>query len=135
SNGDEDEPHSSVVVDGGLVLFVMDGLHALNALTGRLVWARNTSSLATPAAAYGRVFMQTSSGQELLAWKDDGTPLWKVATPAAGLSSVAVANGVVYVGCDDETLRAYAASDGGELWQSRQVGAHVEGSPAVASGM
>jgi outer membrane protein assembly factor BamB len=45
-----------------------------------------------------------------------------------------VANGVVYVGSNDNNLYALNASTGGKLWQFT-TGASVQSSPAVADGV
>jgi outer membrane protein assembly factor BamB len=58
-------------------------------------------------------------------------------------SSPAVANGIVYVGSDDQSVYALNASTGAELWSYATSGAvrafgsrnFVNGSPALASGV
>ncbi len=49
-------------------------------------------------------------------------------------SSPAVANGVVYVGSDDDHLYAYNAQTGAQLW-SAATGSLIRSSPAVANGV
>jgi outer membrane protein assembly factor BamB len=49
-------------------------------------------------------------------------------------SSPAVANGVVYVGCDNRNVYALNATTGANLW-SYTTGGNVESSPAVANGV
>ena len=49
-------------------------------------------------------------------------------------SSPAVANGVVYVGSDDDNVYALNASTGAKLW-SYTTGGYVDSSPAVANGV
>ena len=46
-----------------------------------------------------------------------GALLWKYATEDGVYSSPAVANGVVYVGSDDDNLYALNASTGALLWK------------------
>lgn len=46
----------------------------------------------------------------------------------------AVANGIVYVGSDDNNLYAFNATTGAKLWNYTTGGA-VESSPAVANGV
>ena len=50
------------------------------------------------------------------------------------LSSPAVANGVVYIGSDDDNVYALNASTGALLWQYT-TGNSVSSSPAVADGV
>ena len=49
-------------------------------------------------------------------------------------SSPAVANGVVYVGSDDNNVYALSAKTGAKLW-SYTTGNYVDSSPAVANGV
>jgi PGF-CTERM protein len=49
-------------------------------------------------------------------------------------SSPAVANGVVYVGSDDNNLYALNATTGAKLW-SYTTGGYVDSSPAVVKGV
>jgi len=51
-----------------------------------------------------------------------------------GLSSPAVANGVVYVGSDDGNIYALNTRSGSKLW-SYHTGSHVQSSPAFANGV
>ena len=50
------------------------------------------------------------------------------------VSSPAVANGVVYVGSEDNNVYALNAKTGAKLW-SYSTGSFVESSPAVANGV
>jgi len=50
------------------------------------------------------------------------------------VSSPAVANGVVYVGCNDDSIYALNAATGAYLW-SFQTAANISTSPVVANGM
>ena len=51
------------------------------------------------------------------------------------MSSPAVANGVVYVGSDDDNLYALNASTGALLWEYTTGGFFFNSSPAVANGV
>ena len=55
-------------------------------------------------------------------------------TPAGGRSSPAVANGVVYVGSDDNNVYALNARTGAKLW-SYASGNAVDSAPSVANGV
>jgi outer membrane protein assembly factor BamB len=59
---------------------------------------------------------------------------WQTTTGSPIESSPAVANGVVYVGSDDDKLYAYHATTGALLW-SATTGSYVTSSPAVANGV
>ena len=63
-----------------------------------------------------------------------GAVLWSYATGGSVDSSPAVANGVVYVGSDDNSVYALNAKTGARLW-SYATGGSVESSPIVANGM
>jgi outer membrane protein assembly factor BamB len=59
---------------------------------------------------------------------------WSYQTGGRIFSSPAVANGVVYVGSDDNNVYALKASTGAVLWKYT-TGGRVESSPAVANGV
>ena len=59
---------------------------------------------------------------------------WSFTTGKAVGSSPAAANGVVYIGSDDNNLYALNAKTGAKLW-SYKTGSYVESSPAVANGV
>ena len=59
---------------------------------------------------------------------------WSYATGGTVYSSPAVANGVVYVGSEDNNLYALDAKTGAKLW-SYATGGPVDSSPAVANGV
>ena len=56
---------------------------------------------------------------------------WKYTTGGAVSSSPAVANGVAYVGSDDDDVYALEATTGALLWK-HATGAQIESSPAIA---
>ena len=60
--------------------------------------------------------------------------VWTATTGGAIYSAPAVANGVVYVGSDDNKLYAYNATTGAPLW-SAATGNQIVSSPAVANGV
>ena len=79
----------------------------------------------TPAAWPGAVYALDATS---------GTLLWMVPTAGQVTSSPAVANGVVYVGAEDDNVYAIDASSGTVLW-TYTTGNAVESSPTVANGM
>ena len=62
-----------------------------------------------------------------------GTVKWKFTTGGAIEASLAVVNGVVYVGSDDDNLYALDATTGALIWQFR-TGGNVSSRPAVLNG-
>jgi outer membrane protein assembly factor BamB len=60
--------------------------------------------------------------------------LWRVSTGAAIFSSPTVANGVVYIGSQDDKLYAFDAETGTLLW-SYMTGRPIDSSPVVTNGM
>ncbi len=63
-----------------------------------------------------------------------GAKLWSFATRGEVESSPAVANGVVYVGSDDDNVYALNAGTGAKLW-SFATGGILQSSPAVVNGV
>jgi outer membrane protein assembly factor BamB len=105
---------SDLAADGGLV-FLKDNngtLHAVSAASGHLVWHRTGTATGFygVAAAGGRVYYSTVLALQALDAKT-GTPAW--AFSAAGnaefLSTPAVAGGLVFIGCHDDSLYAIKA--------------------------
>ena len=63
-----------------------------------------------------------------------GTLLWNYTTVhSIGLSSPAIADGRVYVGCDDNKLYCLDAISGAFQW-TFTTGGTIDSSPAIASG-
>jgi outer membrane protein assembly factor BamB len=62
--------------------------------------------------------------------RENGQLKWNYTTRGAVESSPAVANGIVYVGSDDNNLYALNATTGAKLWNTTGGG-----SPAVANGI
>jgi outer membrane protein assembly factor BamB len=62
-----------------------------------------------------------------------GGLVWKFPTSSYVVSSPAVANGVVYVGSEDENLYALNARTGALLWRYF-AGPEITASPAVVNG-
>jgi outer membrane protein assembly factor BamB len=105
---------SELAADGGLV-YVKDNngtLHAVAAASGKAAWARagTATGLYGVAAAGGRVYYSTVLAVQALDAKA-GTPVWAFNAPANGefLSTPAVASGLVFIGCHDDSLYAVKA--------------------------
>jgi outer membrane protein assembly factor BamB len=133
-----DDVSSSPAVANGLVYVGVDnGLYAVNASTGELLWSYPTGggiAFFSPAVANGVVYVGSYGDDKVYALKaSTGELLWSYVTGTVE-SSPAVANGVVYVGSYSDRLYALDASTGGLLW-SYTTGDIVESSPAVANGV
>jgi outer membrane protein assembly factor BamB len=105
---------SELAADDGLV-YVKDNngtLHAVAAASGKAAWARagTATGLYGVAAAGGRVYYSTVLAVQALDAKA-GTPVWAFNAPANGefLSTPAVASGLVFIGCHDDSLYAVKA--------------------------
>ena len=66
-------------------------------------------------------------------WPSGGSLVWKYQTGGRVISSPTVADGIVYVGSEDEHVYALSAYTGEIAWRYH-VGSHVFSSPAVADG-
>jgi outer membrane protein assembly factor BamB len=121
-------------VDGTpmLALPSKDGhCYGLNRATGSLVWDTVVTdgnsrggSIASPAAAYGKVFfggtVNVATGMFVALDQRDGRIVWRASQSLPILGATAAAGGVVFVGCDDGALHAYDASTGTELWNAQR---------------
>jgi outer membrane protein assembly factor BamB len=138
--------NSSPALAGGVVYVGGNStLYALDAATGSTIWTRTSTTgvvFSTPAVAGDRVFvaMDGSDGEFTVARKAaSGDFLWRANAaprgPAASAidSSVAVANGVVYMSANDSSLYAYNAKTGA-LLRRLSLGGQSFSSPAVADG-
>jgi outer membrane protein assembly factor BamB len=104
---------SGLAVAGGVVYVKDNGgtLHAISGPSGRRVWARTASAtgLYGPAVAGGRVYYTTALAIQALDAKS-GVPVWSFASGEAEfLTTPAVGNGLVFVGCSDGSLYAIEA--------------------------
>lgn len=95
--------------------------------TGEVVWKAELPGRVdtAPAVAEGRVVVVAenfSDGEAAVVALDigDGTEVWDFAPEGArvGVSSATVADGVVYVGLGDGSIRALDAADATQKWQS-----------------
>ena len=123
---------ASPAVSNGVV-YVTDqySAYALNASTGALLWKYQTSGLvySSPAVAHGVVYFGFGGSVYALN-ASSGALLWKNTT-GGGVSSPAVANGMVYVASDK--FYARNAATGALVWKYTTGGG--ESSPAVANGV
>jgi outer membrane protein assembly factor BamB len=104
---------------------------ALNAETGRELWqARLKEEVhATPAIVGDRIFVVTTTPEIVVLDLESGAIVWRA--EAGGPSSPAIADGMVYVGGEDQAVRALDAANGKERW-STPLGYPIVSSPASA---
>jgi outer membrane protein assembly factor BamB len=94
-------------------------LYALDLATGQLRWqaelATNDVYAAAPAYAAGVVY---AASDQVLAAIDaqTGQDRWRMTTEAPVFGGVALADGLVYLGLGDGTLRAYSQATGEPAW-------------------
>jgi outer membrane protein assembly factor BamB len=105
---------SDVAAAGGLV-YLKDNngtVHAINAATSKQVWTRTSTATVVYGltVAGGRVYYTTALALQALDAKS-GAPIWAFTAPnnAELLSTPAVANGLVFIGCYDDGLYAVQA--------------------------
>ena len=89
---------------------------------------------ASPAVAYGRVYVPTDKHVYALN-VTDGTVMWSYPVDGRGsISSPAVADGKVFFGLDNGCIYALDAYTGELVWEYRTGGA-VRSSPAISDGL
>ncbi len=128
------------VADGRVTFMVDNLLTGLDAGTGAFLWeADGGNSSVVPTLGSGVAYMAGDSVTPIITARNasNGDLVWQVPGPGSGTqsSSIALANGVLYVGSDDGHLWAYNSSTGAVLWQSPQELAAVKGYPAVSDGV
>jgi len=105
---------------------------AVNTITGQERWA---GSFTTNSFALGGGMLYGGFDNGIYGTSaSTGVGGWTFTTYASVVSSPAVANGVVYVGCNDDSIYALDAFSGAYLW-SFQTAAIINTSPVVANGM
>lgn len=123
-------------VHNGQVFFGQnDGvILALNETTGAQLWSVQPSGQvqSAPAAAYGRIYVGTSTGFVALN-ELTGATSWVFNTGGSNSTSGAVSGGVVYFGTGGGNIYAVNATTGLQIWSS-PTGAGVSSSPALALG-
>jgi outer membrane protein assembly factor BamB len=115
--------------------------YALNAVTGELIWKFGPDDfLASPTVFHGVVYAAGLGSYPPVGgrlWALDatsGNELWEYQFKEDLIGSPAVANGIVYIGSDDDKLYALKADTGVLLW-SYSTGGFIVSSPEVANGV
>lgn len=110
----------------------MGNIYALNASTGKKVWAYNveTTARSSPVIEDGKVFVGSNNCIYALDALT-GKLLWNYTTGSAVTGSPASAYNLVYVGSWDTNIYALNASTGERVW-NHSTGAGIHSTPAVA---
>ena len=134
---------SPAVANGMVYVGGLDGkLHAVDAATGNLRWARPADALpgdtawTSPVVANGVVYFAANRPVIVLYALDavTGQVIW-TASPAFSIivASPVLADGVLYIGLNDHQVMALDAATGAVRWRAR-ASATLYSSPAVADG-
>ncbi len=120
-----DSQGAALALSGALLLISSaDGLYALDATDGSVLWWRpDVQGNALLAAVLAGDLLYVSVSQTLSGAIDairvaDGTTAWSVSVPAQLGAGLALANNTLFLQADDNTIVAYSAHDGSLLWRS-----------------
>jgi len=120
-----------------------NGIYALSANTGELLWHYGTNGEAMPTAAFnnGKIYITTGDGYAQAIDAKTGKPAWKTELKGmANMSSPAIVDGKMYVAMSSPGgVFCLDAASGKVLWKSSIQGAEDTGigdvSPAVSNGI
>jgi outer membrane protein assembly factor BamB len=111
-----------------------NGVHALNAKTGRRIWRFEADNEVNTSAAWWRrrIFIGTDSGTLYSLGAKTGKLLWSTRSGSGEFwyATPTVAYGRVYIGNTDGTMYVYGARSGKLLW-ARPLGSYIYGAAAV----
>jgi len=135
---------SAALAGPDVVFGSYDGhVYALNALSGKEVWRASaqpdlTGSVgtfyATPAVAYGRVYIGNTDGKIYAYGASTGDLLWSHGTGGYVYSSAAIADERVYAGSYDGTFYCLSAATGEAAWIFHANGP-ISGAPTILDGV
>lgn len=131
-SSDFDAPGSVVSADGVLYLTVGDRLVGVDAATGKEKWAHRPE-FGSPGKPGGPHVIQLQQGGAQLRIVVAGNAIGVGASPGAGLTDPAAADGVLYFG-SREGLHAVDVKTGQEIWRFATA-TPVSGPPAIADGV
>jgi outer membrane protein assembly factor BamB len=123
-----------VIGDKSIYVADHEYLYAINLATGETMWKVETDdSSQLPALANGLVYF--GSGKHLYAVDAErGEEKWRATTKANLSTPPTIADGVVYIGDSDGTMRAFDAADGKVKW-TYNTGSEITTGPAIADGL
>ena len=132
---------SSPTVVGRSIYFGTDYpgiVYALDEATGFVRWIFEASTpcnfTSSPAVAYNRVFIGSSSGYIYALHQINGMQVWNNSLSTPITSSPAVENNMLFIGGSNGVLYALNATDGNLLWEF-PTGGPITSTPAVADNM
>jgi outer membrane protein assembly factor BamB len=93
-------------------------VQALNADTGRALWATRTDDFFTAGPGYGNgaLVFATADGELVMLDARDGAERWRVPVGSEVMSTPVVSNNIVVFHSIDGRLRGLSATDGEALW-------------------
>jgi outer membrane protein assembly factor BamB len=120
------------LIDGNRVFVAGDGVAAVDATTGEVVWKEEGEVATTPpVAAQERLLVGETDGTLRCRDRDSGRSVWaQTMTDALSAAPTVDAEGRIFVGGNDRKLRALSLKDGSQVW-SRPIGADVDASPVL----
>jgi outer membrane protein assembly factor BamB len=126
---------SPAVVNGVVYVGSAGGVAALDAASGSAIWTAPIGTDAAMVVSRGTLFVSNDGGGSLEALNAaTGAVLWSFGTGGFVNGSPSVANGIVYVGSDDDNVYALNATTGSLVW-SYTTGDFVDSTVTVANGV
>jgi outer membrane protein assembly factor BamB len=111
-----------------------NGVHAVNAETGKRIWRFQADNEVNTSAAYwrGRIFIGSDGGTLYSLSAKSGKQLWSARSGSGEFwyATPTVAYGRVYIGNTDGTMYVFGAKSGKLLW-ARPLGSYIYGAAAV----
>ena len=110
-----------------------NGVHAVNAKTGKRIWRFQADNEVNTSAAYwrGRIFIGSDGGTLYALSAKTGKLLWSTQSAREfWYATPTVAYGRVYIGNTDGTMYVFGAKSGKLLW-ARPLGSYIYGAAAV----
>jgi outer membrane protein assembly factor BamB len=121
-------------LDGDRVIVAGEGLAAVDAATGALLWSLENAPTvsAVPSGGAGRIFLGEKDGTFRCRDSKTGRSLWTFSTASPILASAtADSKGRVFLGTADRRLVCLKAEKGQLSW-TRRIGADIDQAPVVA---
>jgi hypothetical protein len=114
--------HSPTVVNDVMYVPVLDKtIHAVNAITGKLIWQTDKAGAGfytNPLVVNGKVYAGNRDGYFYAIDAENGNLLWYYKTEGPINFSAAYSNGVIYFASNDSHAYALNANTGSLVWKS-----------------
>lgn len=130
SDGPFGDVDADPVLMGDLVFVASyaDGIYALSALSGDVLWRAPATAVASLAAATGRIVAASADGIVLGLDPQTGRRIYRTRIPAGPVSRMQVRDGLVLLGAGDSGLLVLDAASGQPL-QASPLGSRTAGDP------